>query len=220
MKIFIDSAKIEEVRHAIEMGVCDGVTTNPTLVAQTGRPFQEVVKELLEIVPGPVSLEAISDDADGLFEEAKALSSLNPDKVVVKIPMTPEGLRAVRRCAEANIRTNVTLVFSATQALLAAKAGATYVSPFIGRLDDVSNEGMKLISEILQIYDNYDFETEVIVASVRHPMHVLEAALLGADIATVPYQVVLKLFDHPLTEVGIRRFKEDYAKIPKEGQDP
>lgn len=215
MKFFIDSARIEEIRQAVAMGVCDGATTNPTLMAQTGRPQDEVIRDLLAMVPGPVSLEAVSEDADGLFDEARALAARNPEKVVVKIPMTPAGMVAVRRCVEAGIRTNVTLVFSATQALLAAKAGAAYVSPFIGRLDDVSSDGMSLIEEILTIYDQYDFDTEVIVASVRHPMHVLRAAMLGADVATIPFGVVLKLFEHPLTDVGIRKFLEDHRKIPQ-----
>jgi len=214
MKIFVDSAKREEIEQAVAMGLCDGVTTNPTLIAQTGKPFDVVVKEILEIVSGPISLEAISMDAEGMFEEAKRLSALDPERVVVKIPMTKEGMIAVRRCAQAGIRTNVTLVFSATQALVAAKAGASFVSPFVGRLDDNSTEGMRLVEEILQIYDNYDFDTEVIVASCRHPIHVLQAALLGADIATVPFNVLVKLFDHPLTDVGIKRFLEDYKKIP------
>lgn len=217
MKFFIDSARIEEVRQAVDLGVCDGVTTNPTLMAQTGRRVDDVIRDLLEVVPGPISLEAVSEDADRLVEEARRLSALDPQKVVVKIPMTREGLVAVRRCAQQGIRTNVTLVFSATQALLAAKAGATYVSPFIGRLDDVSCDGMDLIADILQIYDHYDFSTEVIVASVRHPMHVLRAALLGADIATIPFAVMLKLFDHPLTGVGVQRFLEDHRKASGRG---
>lgn len=217
MKFFIDSARIEEVRQAVDLGVCDGVTTNPTLMAQTGRRVDDVIRDLLEVVPGPISLEAVSEDADRLIEEARRLSALDPQKVVVKIPMTREGLVAVRRCAQQGIRTNVTLVFSATQALLAAKAGATYVSPFIGRLDDVSCDGMDLIADILQIYDHYDFSTEVIVASVRHPMHVLRAALLGADIATIPFAVMLRLFDHPLTGVGVQRFLEDHRKASGRG---
>jgi len=215
MKIFVDSAKREEIEQAVAMGLCDGVTTNPSLIAQTGKPFDLVVKEILELVNGPISLEAVSMDAAGMFEEAKKLSALDPERIVVKIPMTREGMIAVRRCAEAGIRTNVTLVFSATQALIAAKAGASFVSPFVGRLDDNSTEGMRLIEEILQIYDNYDFDTEVIVASCRHPIHVLQSALLGADIATVPFNVLVKLFDHPLTDLGIKRFLEDYKKIPK-----
>jgi len=217
VKFFIDSARIEEVRQAVDLGVCDGVTTNPTLMAQTGRRVDDVIRDLLEVVPGPISLEAVSEDADRLIEEARRLSALDPQKVVVKIPMTREGLVAVRRCAQQGIRTNVTLVFSATQALLAAKAGATYVSPFIGRLDDVSCDGMDLIADILQIYDHYDFSTEVIVASVRHPMHVLRAALLGADIATIPFAVMLRLFDHPLTGVGVQRFLEDHRKASGRG---
>jgi len=217
VKFFIDSARIEEVRQAVDLGVCDGVTTNPTLMAQTGRRVEDVIRDLLEVVPGPISLEAVSEDADRLVEEARRLSALDPQKVVVKIPMTREGLVAVRRCAQQGIRTNVTLVFSATQALLAAKAGATYVSPFIGRLDDVSCDGMDLIADILQVYDHYDFSTEVIVASVRHPMHVLRAALLGADIATIPFAVMLKLFDHPLTDVGVQRFLEDHRKASGRG---
>ena len=215
MKIFVDSAKREEIEQAVAMGLCDGVTTNPSLIAQTGKPFDVVVKEILEVVNGPISLEAVSMDAAGMFEEAKKLSALDPEKVVVKIPMTREGMIAVRMCAKAGIRTNVTLVFSATQALIAAKAGASFVSPFVGRLDDNSTEGMRLIEEILQIYDNYDFDTEVIVASCRHPIHVLQSALLGADIATVPFNVLVKLFDHPLTDLGIKKFLEDYKKIPK-----
>jgi transaldolase len=215
MKIFVDSAKREEIEQAVAMGLCDGVTTNPSLIAQTGKPFDLVVKEILELVNGPISLEAVSMDAAGMFEEAKKLSALDPERIVVKIPMTREGMIAVRRCAEAGIRTNVTLVFSATQALIAAKAGASFVSPFVGRLDDNSIEGMRLIEEILQIYDNYDFDTEVIVASCRHPIHVLQSALLGADIATVPFNVLVKLFDHPLTDLGIKKFLEDYKKIPK-----
>lgn len=216
MKIFLDSAQVAEVEQAVAMGICDGVTTNPTLIAQTGRPFEQVVRDLLAIVPGPVSLEAIAAESGALFEEAKSLAARNPEKVVVKIPMTPAGIIAVRRCAEAGIRTNVTLVFSATQALLAAKAGATYVSPFVGRLDDVSTEGMRLIEDILRVFENYGFETQVIVASIRHPIHVLHAALLGADVATMPFNVLRKLFDHPLTDVGIQKFLEDYARIPRQ----
>ena len=215
MKFFIDSADIQEIRRSVAMGFCDGVTTNPSLVAKTGRPFDEVVRDILGVVPGPVSLEAVSLQADEIVEEAARLVALDREKVVVKIPMTPDGMLAVRRCAESGIRTNVTLVFSAAQALLAAKAGTSYVSPFIGRLDDVSTDGMKLIGDIVTIYDNYDYDTEVIVASVRHPMHVVDAALIGADIATIPFSVVLRLFDHPLTDIGIRKFLEDQSRIPK-----
>jgi len=214
MKFFIDSADINEIREAIKLNVCDGVTTNPTLVAKTGRPFRDVIKDICEIVAGPISLEATALDAGGLFKEASELSKIAP-QVVVKIPMTRDGLLAVKRCADEGISTNVTLVFSATQALLAAKAGATYVSPFIGRLDDVSFEGMQLIEQILAIYRNYSFQTEVIVASVRNPVHVLQAAMTGADIATIPFGVVLQLFNHPLTDAGIARFLKDWEKVPK-----
>lgn len=217
MKFFIDSADIGEIKRALSMGFCDGVTTNPSLVAKTGRPFKDVIRDLMELVPGPISLEAVSEDADGIMAEAINFVGEYPehkDKIFVKIPMTPEGMVAVRRCSDEGIHTNVTLVFTASQALLAAKAGASYVSPFIGRLDDVSTEGMQIIEDIVRIYDNYDYDTEIIVASVRHPMHVLESALVGADIATIPFSVVLKLFKHPLTDSGIAKFLEDNAKIP------
>ncbi|NOZ02561.1 MAG: fructose-6-phosphate aldolase [Deltaproteobacteria bacterium] len=218
MKFFIDSADIQEIKKAVSMGFCDGVTTNPSLVARTGRPFKDVIRDLMEIVPGPVSLEAVSENADGMVEEARGFVGDYPDhrdKIFVKIPMTPEGMVAVRRCADEGINTNVTLVFTATQALLAAKAGASYVSPFIGRLDDISTGGMQIIEDIVRIYDNYDYDTEIIVASIRHPMHVLESALIGADIATIPFSVVLKLFNHPLTDKGIAKFLEDNSKIPE-----
>ena len=217
MKFFIDSADIGEIKRALSMGFCDGVTTNPSLVAKTGRPFKDVIRDLMELVPGPISLEAVSEDADGIMAEAINFVGEYPehkDKIFVKIPMTPEGMVAVRRCSDEGLHTNVTLVFTASQALLAAKAGASYVSPFIGRLDDVSTEGMQIIEDIVRIYDNYDYDTEIIVASVRHPMHVLESALVGADIATIPFSVVLKLFKHPLTDSGIAKFLEDNAKIP------
>lgn len=214
MKFFIDSADINEIREAVKLNVCDGVTTNPTLVAKTGRPFKDVIKDICDIVAGPISLEATALDADGLFKEASELSKIAP-QVVVKIPMTREGLLAVKRCTDEGIKTNVTLVFSATQALLAAKAGASYVSPFIGRLDDISFEGMQLIEQILTIYKNYSFQTGVIVASVRNPLHVLQAAMMGADIATIPFGVVVQLFNHPLTDVGIARFLKDWEKVPK-----
>ncbi len=213
MKFFIDTADIKEIKAAMEMGLIDGVTTNPTLVSKTGRPFMEVAKEIVETVPGPVSLEVVSLDADGMVDEARILSKLG-DNVVIKIPMTEEGLRAVRVLSSEGIKTNVTLVFSPLQALLAAKAGATYVSPFVGRLDDIGHDGMELISQIVQIYDNYGFDTEIIVASIRHPQHVLQAALLGADIATIPFKVIKQLAKHPLTDIGIERFLEDWAKVP------
>jgi transaldolase len=217
MKFFIDTADINEIRSAMEMGLIDGVTTNPTLVSKTGRPFMEVAKEIVETVPGPVSLEVVSLDTQGMVDEARQLAKLG-DNVVIKIPMTTEGLRAVKILAQEGIKTNVTLVFSPLQALLAAKAGATFVSPFVGRLDDVGHDGMELIAQIVQIYENYGFDTEIIVASIRHPQHVLQAALLGADIATIPYKVIKQLAKHPLTDIGIERFLEDWAKVPDKDQ--
>ncbi len=213
MKFFIDTADINEIKAAMEMGLIDGVTTNPTLVSRTGRPFLEVAKEIVETVPGPVSLEVVSLDTQGMVDEARQLAKLG-NNVVIKIPMTTEGLKAVKILSSEGIKTNVTLVFSPLQALLAAKAGATYVSPFVGRLDDIGHDGMELISQIVQIYGNYGFETEIIVASVRHPQHVLQAALIGADIATIPFKVIKQLAKHPLTDIGIERFLEDWAKVP------
>jgi len=213
MKFFLDTAMVEEIKEAASWGLLDGVTTNPTLVSKTGRPFKEVVKEILEIVDGPVSLETVSLDAEGMIEEGRKLAELG-DNVVVKIPMTPEGLKAVQVLESEGIPTNVTLIFSPTQALLAAKAGASYVSPFVGRIDDVSGEGMKLIREIKGIFMNYEISTEIIVASIRNPMHVVEAALIGADICTVPFKVMQALFKHPLTDIGIKKFLEDWQKVP------
>jgi len=213
MKFFIDTADINEIKQAMEMGMVDGVTTNPTLISKTGRPFLEVAKEIVETVPGPVSLEVVSLDAQGMIDEARKLAKLG-DNVVIKIPMTTEGLKAVKVLSQEGIKTNVTLIFSPLQALLAAKAGATYVSPFVGRLDDIGHEGMELISQVVQIYQNYGFETEIIVASVRHPQHVLQAALIGADIATIPFKVIKQLSKHPLTDIGLERFLEDWAKVP------
>jgi len=213
MKFFIDTADINEIKAAMEMGLIDGVTTNPTLISKTGRPFLEVAKEIVETVPGPVSLEVVSLDTQGMVDEARQLAKFG-DNVVIKIPMTTEGLKAVKILSSEGIKTNVTLVFSPLQALLAAKAGATYVSPFVGRLDDVGHDGMELISQVVQIYENYAFDTEVIVASVRHPQHVLQAALIGADIATIPFKVIKQLSKHPLTDIGIERFLEDWAKVP------
>jgi transaldolase len=213
MQFFLDTGNVDEIRQALEWGILDGVTTNPTLIAKTGRPFMEVVKEILQLVDGPVSLETVSRDAKGMVEEGRKLAELG-DNVVVKIPMTPEGIIAVQELESEGIPTNVTLVFSPTQALIAAKAGATFVSPFVGRLDDISSEGMKLIRDIKTIFDNYDFDTQIIVASVRHPMHVLEAALIGADICTMPFEVMKKLFQHPLTDKGIELFLKDWEKVP------
>ncbi len=213
MKFFIDTADVSEIKEALEIGMVDGVTTNPTLISRTGRPFLEVAKEIIEIVPGPVSLEVVSLDSNGMVTEAKRLADLG-DNVVIKIPMTEEGLKAVHRLSSEGIKTNVTLVFSPLQAILAAKAGATFVSPFVGRLDDVGQDGMELVSQIVQIYENYGYDTEVIVASIRHPQHVLNAALIGADIATIPFKVIKQLIKHPLTDVGLERFLDDWAKVP------
>jgi transaldolase len=213
MKFFLDTANLDEISNATDMGLIDGVTTNPTLVAREGEQFLPLVTEICRLVKGPVSLETVSSDAEGMVKEAMELSSI-ADNVVVKIPMTPEGLKAVRICTGERIRTNVTLVFSPVQALLAAKAGASYISPFVGRIDDVGNVGMDVIADIMEIKENYGFESEIIVASVRHPGHVLESALLGADIATVPFNVIMQLFSHPLTEIGIEKFLADWEKVP------
>ncbi|MFH1256565.1 MAG: fructose-6-phosphate aldolase [Candidatus Diapherotrites archaeon] len=214
MKIFLDTANIEEIKKANEWGVIDGVTTNPTLVAKEGRKFEEVVKEICSIVDGPISAEAVSEKAEEMVKEAEQLAKIHKN-VVVKIPMTAEGLKAVKKLAKEGIKTNVTLVFSANQALLAAKAGASYVSPFVGRLDDQGENGLALIKEIMEIFRNYGYATEVIVASVRHPIHVVESAKMGAHIATVPFDVLSKMFRHSLTDAGIKRFLDDWAKVPK-----
>lgn len=214
MKIFIDTADIAEIREANEMGLVDGVTTNPSLIAQTGKPFRQVLEEICEIVKGPISAEVVSTDAPGMLREARELAKL-ADNIVIKIPLITEGLKATRALTDEGIKTNVTLCFSATQAWLAAKAGATYVSPFVGRLDDVSHVGMELIEQILAIYNNYDFSTEVLVASVRSPTHVLEAAMLGAHVATIPFKVIKQLARHPLTDVGLERFLADWQKVPQ-----
>ncbi|QID32864.1 fructose-6-phosphate aldolase [Pampinifervens florentissimum] len=214
MQFFLDTGMVDEIKQALEWGILDGVTTNPSLIAKTGRPFLEVAKEILQLVDGPVSLETVSRDAEGMIREGRMLAELG-DNVVVKIPMTPEGMKAVQVLESEGIPTNVTLVFSPAQALIAAKAGASFVSPFIGRIDDVSSDGMKLIREVKQIFDNYDIvDTEIIVASVRHPMHVVEAALIGADICTMPFEVMKKLFQHPLTDKGIELFLKDWEKVP------
>lgn len=216
MKFFLDTADVDQLKKAVEMGICDGATTNPSLVARTGKSFDQVIREVLDIVPGPVSLEVIALDTVGMLSEARALHERNPEKVVVKIPMTPEGIRAVRILSNEGVKTNVTLIFSAAQALIAAKAGATYVSPFVGRLDDISHQGMDLVSDIMTIFENYGFDTQVIVASIRHPMHVVEAAMMGADVATIPFAIVEKLFKHPLTDAGIERFLKDFSNVPKD----
>lgn len=214
MKFFIDTANVKEIKEANALGLVDGVTTNPSLVAKEGRDFKELIKEICSIVDGPISAEAVSLDADGMIKEARELSKIHKN-IVVKIPMTPEGLKAVKVVSKEGIKTNVTLVFSPSQALLAAKAGATYVSPFVGRLDDISHVGMDLIEQILIIFDNYGFDTEVIVASIRNPLHVVDAALMGAHVATIPYSVMIQLAKHPLTDIGIKRFLEDWEKVPK-----
>ena len=214
MKIFVDTADINEIREAQKLGVVDGVTTNPTLISKTGRSFDEVVKGICREVSGPVSLEAISLDSEGLVVEAKKLSKISKN-VVVKIPMISEGLKAVKILSKENIKTNVTLVFSPLQALLAAKAGASYVSPFVGRLDDIGHVGMDVVNQTLEIYGNYGFETEVIVASIRSPIHVNDAALMGAHVATIPFKVIQQLSKHPLTDIGIDKFLKDWEKVPK-----
>ncbi|MEK6606936.1 MAG: fructose-6-phosphate aldolase [Myxococcota bacterium] len=213
MQLFIDSADVREIREAQAMGALDGVTTNPSLVAKTGRPFREVIEEICELVRGPVSAECVTEKADDLVREGRGLAKIR-DNVVVKVPMTTEGMKAVRTFTDEGIRTNVTLCFSPTQALLAAKAGATYISPFVGRLDDAAQDGMKLIEQIVRIYRNYGYTTKVLVASVRHPIHVLESLLIGADVATIPFKVIAQLAYHPLTDLGIQRFLEDFRKIP------
>ena len=211
MKFFIDTANAEEIRKAWELGVIDGVTTNPSLVAKEGKDFKEIIKEICSIVDGPISAEAVSLDCKGIISEATELAKIHKN-VVVKIPMIKEGLKAVKVLSKEGVKTNVTLLFSPSQALLAAKAGASYVSPFIGRLDDISEDGMNLVRDIIQIYKNYGFKTRIIVASIRHPIHVLEAAKAGAHIATIPADVLAKMWNHPLTESGIKKFKEDFAK--------
>ena len=211
MKFFIDTANIEEIKKGLELGMVDGVTTNPSLVAKEQRPFSEILRDICILVEGPVSAEVIGVEADVMVAEARELMKI-ADNIVVKIPMIEEGLKAVKRLTAEGIKTNVTLVFSATQALLAAKAGATYVSPFVGRLDDISINGLDLIADIMTILRNYGFSTEVIVASVRSPMHVVESALLGADIATIPYKVIAQLAKHPLTDIGMRQFLADWEK--------
>lgn len=214
MKFFIDTADINEIKAALEIGIIDGVTTNPSLIAKTGKDFKTVVDEICAVVDGPISVEAISMDAEGLIKDARELSKINKN-IVVKIPMTEEGLKAVKKVSQEGIHTNVTLVFSPTQAILAAKAGATYISPFVGRLDDISHIGMEIVEQIVNIYDNYDFSTEVIVASIRNPLHVVDAALMGADVATIPFSVIKQLVKHPLTDIGIERFLSDWKKVPK-----
>jgi len=214
MKFFIDTANIEEIKKGVALGMVDGVTTNPSLIARENRPFEELLQEICDLVDGPVNGEAVSLDAEGMVKEGRTLAAFHPN-IVVKIPMTTEGLKAVKILSGENIKTNVTLIFSAMQALMAAKAGASYVSPFVGRLDDISQVGMDLVSDIMNIYGNYGYETEIIVASVRNPVHVLESALIGADIATIPLKVIEQLAKHPLTDIGMEKFLADWEKRAK-----
>ncbi|MDL2123506.1 MAG: fructose-6-phosphate aldolase [Deltaproteobacteria bacterium] len=214
MKFFIDTANIEEIKEANSMGMADGVTTNPTLIAREKGDFEDIIKEICKIVDGPISAEVISLDTEGMLKEARHLASIHKN-IVVKLPMTIDGIKATRQLSKEGIKINVTLIFSPLQALMAAKAGATYVSPFIGRLDDISNEGILLVEQIVEIFNNYAFDTEVIVASVRNPLHVLDAALMGADIATIPFKVLSKFASHPLTDKGIKAFLDDWNKANK-----
>jgi transaldolase len=216
VKFFIDTADVGEIRKALDAGLCDGVTTNPSLVAKTGRSFDDVLKEIVSLVSGPVSAEVTAVDCAGMLKEAHYYAKFGPN-VVIKIPLIVEGLKAVKSLTDEGIRTNVTLCFSPSQALLAAKAGASYVSPFVGRLDDVSEDGMAMVAEIIEIYRNYDFTTQVLVASVRHPLHVVRAARMGADVATIPFGVIEQLAKHPLTDIGLKKFLADWEKVPKPG---
>ncbi len=211
MKLFLDTADIDEIREGASLGVVDGVTTNPSLIAKTGRTLEEVAREICEIVDGPLSLEVISAEADGMIEEARSLAAIHKN-VVVKIPMIREGLKALNVISQEGIRVNVTLIFSPLQALLAAKNGAAYVSPFVGRLDDIATDGMNLVAEIIEVFDAYGFDTEVLVASVRHPMHILQAAQLGADVVTIPLKVLEQMLKHPLTDIGLEKFMADWRK--------
>lgn len=213
MKFFLDTANLDEIKKVKDMGLLDGVTTNPTLIAKEGVDFKKRVSDICHLCEGPVSVEAIAREGENIVKEARIISSW-AENIAVKVPVTTEGIRAVKILSEEDIKTNVTLVFSPTQALIAAKAGATFVSPFIGRLDDISTEGMQLISEIVQMYSNYDFATEIIGASIRHPVHIVQLALLGVDIATLPFSVLQQLFHHPLTDIGIQKFLQDWEKVP------
>jgi transaldolase len=214
MKFFIDTADVKEIRAAHDLGLVDGVTTNPSLIAKSGRKFKDVIKEIVSIVDGPISAEVISLDAPGMIKEARELVKIHKN-IVVKVPMTPEGLKATKALSEKGVKINVTLIFTPLQALLAAKAGASYVSPFVGRLDDISQDGMGIIEEIRTIFDNYGITAEIIVASVRNPVHVLNSALIGADIATIPYSVIMQLAKHPLTDAGIKKFLDDWESVPE-----
>jgi len=214
MKFFIDTANVAEIREAASLGVLDGVTTNPSLVAKEGRDFQEVLREIVSIVNGPISAEVTATDMEGMLDQGRELSKISPN-IVIKVPLIQSGLKACKRLRSEGIHVNVTLCFSPSQALLAAKADATYISPFIGRLDDISHEGMDLIRQIRAIYDNYGFETQILAASIRHPLHVVDAALAGADVATIPFKVIEQLIKHPLTDIGQEKFLADWNKLKK-----
>lgn len=214
MKFFLDTADVKELRQAADSGLCDGVTTNPSLIAKTGRKLDEVVREIVQIVDGPISVETISTDAAGMIAEGTKFAAIHPN-IVIKCPLTPEGLKATKALSGAGHKVNVTLCFSPLQALLAAKAGATYISPFVGRLDDIGHDGMQLVREIVLIYRNYGFATQVLAASLRHPLHVLEAAKAGAHVGTLPYSVFQQLFNHPLTDIGLAKFLSDWKKVPQ-----
>ncbi len=215
MKIFIDSADIKEITEVASWGILQGCTTNPSLVQKTGRPFKDCVQDILKVVPGSVSVEAVSADAAGMVREGEDWAKLDPEKVTIKVPMCVEGLKAIKALTDRKIKTNCTLVFSPNQALLAARAGATFISPFVGRLDDISHDGMELIGDIVEMVDTYGLDCEVISASIRHPLHVVDSARLGCHVATIPYKVLLQMVRHPLTDAGIKKFYEDYQKIPK-----
>jgi len=212
MKFFIDTANVAEIREAASLGILDGVTTNPSLVAKEGRDFHQVLREIVSIVNGPISAEVTATDRDGMVEQGRELAGIHPN-IVIKVPLIKEGLQACKALHDEKIRTNVTLCFSPTQALMAAKAGATYISPFVGRLDDISHDGMELIQQIRIIYDNYGFETQILAASIRHPIHVVESALAGADVATIPFKVVTQMINHPLTDIGQAKFMADWEKL-------
>lgn len=214
MLFFLDTANLQEIREGVAMGLVDGITTNPSLIAKEGRPFKQIIQDIAEIVNGPISAECVSLTADEMLAEGKDLAKIH-ENIVIKVPLTPEGLKATKKLRAEGIRVNVTLCFSANQALLTAKAGATYVSPFIGRLDDVTADGMQLIQEIRTIYDNYGFETQILAASIRHPMHVRDAALIGADVGTMPFKTLQQLVKHPLTDIGQEQFLNDWKKVPK-----
>lgn len=215
MKIFVDTANVEEIRELADLGIIDGVTTNPSLIAKTGRKFRDVVQEIVAIVDGPISAEVISVDAPGMIAEGRELVKIHPN-IVVKVPTTPAGLRATKTLSQDGINVNMTLCFSANQALLCAKVGAAYVSPFVGRLDDIHHVGMDLIAEMVEIYSNYDFDTEILVASIRSPLHVQESAVLGADVATIPPQIIHQMMKHPLTDSGLAKFLADWEGVPKD----